>query len=408
MKKPRRLNAPPDVASSELIELRARLADAVGALRAIRGGEVDTVLVAGKKGQQVFTLEGAEHSYRMLIESMNEGALTLTTDTMILYANQRFARMVKSPLEQIAGSSLRRFLSKEDRATVRDLFSSTEAAGSKIQVWLAAADGSRLPVQISIQPLGENGSERATIGMVVTDMTEARHTEERLRALTRRVVEVQEAERGRLAVELHDNITQLLCGLLFQSQALAADIPASAVALKTEATSMRELLGQTADEVERITRDLRPGVLEQLGLVAALSSSSTEFAKRSGVAVKLVCPPLSARLSVEAELTLYRILQEALNNIQQHARARNVTISLIQRGEIVHLTIKDDGVGFDPTRSGKRPKKTPGLGLLGMRERATYVGGSLKIKSAHNAGMEIEVWLPIPIGDVARGPSELH
>ena len=105
----------------ELAELRARLAIAEETLRAIRTGEVDTVMVAGKEGSQVFTLEGAEHAYRVLIESMNEGALTLTADKMILYANQCFARMVKCPLEQVMGSSFRRFLSAADRATLRPL-----------------------------------------------------------------------------------------------------------------------------------------------------------------------------------------------------------------------------------------------------------------------------------------------
>ena len=105
--------------SRELDRVRARLADAEETLRAIRNGEVDSVVVAGKEGRQVFTLQGAEHTYRMLIESMNEGALTLTADKTILFANQRFATMVKCPLEQVLGSSFHRFLSDADRATLR-------------------------------------------------------------------------------------------------------------------------------------------------------------------------------------------------------------------------------------------------------------------------------------------------
>lgn len=155
--------------SRELARLRARLADAEETLRAIRSGEVDAVVVAGKHGPQVFTLQGAEHAYRVLIESMNEGALTLTADKMILYANQRFARMVKCPLEQVMGSSFRRFLSAEDRATLRALLKRADKSGSKIQVLLIAGDGSQMPAQISIRPLARNGFNRATIGMVVTD-----------------------------------------------------------------------------------------------------------------------------------------------------------------------------------------------------------------------------------------------
>jgi PAS domain S-box-containing protein len=384
----------------ELAKLRARLAEADETLRAIRTGEVDTVVVAGKQGPQVFTLKGAEHAYRVLIESMNEGALTLTADKMILYANQRFARMVQCPLEQVLGSSFRRFLSAEDRATLRSLMKRAGKSGSKIQVFLHAGDGSKMPVQISIRPLAKNGFTHAPIGMVVTDMTEARHNEERLRALTHRVVQVQEAERGRVALELHDNITQNLCAVLPRWQALANKLPAHEKASRGELMKLSELLGQTVDEVQRIARNLRSSVLDELGLVPALRATCTEFADRTGMSLKLACKPLTARLPAEGELALYRILQNALENVEKHARARHVTVRLRQRA-FIQLTINDDGIGFDPEHHAARRKGKGGLGLLSMRERATYVGGAFKIKSVRGAGTEIEVLIPLPPGATA-------
>jgi two-component system, NarL family, sensor kinase len=383
--------------SRELAELRLRLAEAKQTLRAIRTGEVDAVVVAGKHGRRVFTLQGAEHAYRVLIESMNEGALTLTANKVILYANQCFARMVKCPLEQVAGSSIRRFLSAADQATLRPFLKPAAKSGAKIQVLLNAGDGSPLPVQISIRPLAKNGADRATFGLVVTDLTEARRNEELLRALTHRVVQAQETERGRVALELHDQITQLLCAIVFRSQALADNLAARDGPAKGAALQLREMLGQAAEEVERISRNLRPSVLDQLGLVAALRATGTEFASRTGVAVKLACSvPLTVRLPADAELTLYRILQEALKNVEQHARARHVTVCLRRQGASVQLAITDDGVGFDPAQHPARRKGKDGLGLLGMRERATYVGGSLKIQSARRAGTEIAVHIPLP------------
>jgi two-component system, NarL family, sensor kinase len=384
------------VRARELAELRVRVAVAEETLRAIHGGEVDAVVVAGKQGDQVFTLEGAEHAYRVLIESMNEGALTLTVDKMILYANQCFARMVKCPLEQVMGGSFRRFLSAQDRATLRPLMKQAARSGSKIQVLLQAGDGSQMPVQISIRRLAKNGSSRAPIGMVVTDLTESRRTEELLRALTHRVVQVQEAERGRVALELHDGITQLLCAVLFRSQTLADKLLARDGPLKKEATKLREMLGHAVEEVERISRNLRPSVLDQLGLVDVLCDTSTEFTNRSDVSVKLDCVQLTARLPANTELALYRILQEALRNVEKHARARHVLVQLTKQGDIVQLTIKDDGIGFDPDHHPAGRKRRGGLGLLGMRERATYVGGALKIKSVRRAGTEIEVRIPLP------------
>jgi two-component system, NarL family, sensor kinase len=381
--------------SRELAKLHARLAEAEETLRAIRSGEVDAVVVPGKQGQQVFTLEGAGDAYRILIESMNEGALMLTTDKTILYANQRFAGMVKCALEQVTGSSFRRFLSAEDRATLLPLMKRADRSGSKILVRLIAGDGSQMPVQVSIRPLARQGSNRATISMVVTDMTEARRNEEKLRTLTHRVVQAQEAERGRVALELHDGITQMLCAVQFCSQALVASLSKRDGAAKGEAMKLRKMAGKTAEEVERISHNLRPSVLDQLGLIAALRDTSTEFAKRTGVSVKLACVQLIARLPADTELTLYRILQESLRNVEKHARARHVTVHLTKQGNIVQLAIKDDGLGFDPDRHLGRRNGKSGLGLLSMSERATYLGGAFQVKSAPRAGTEIEVRIPL-------------
>ena len=375
--------------------LTSRLAVAEETLRAIRSGEVDSVMVAGKEGSQVFTLDGAEHAYRVLIESMNEGALTLTADKMILYANQCFARMVKCPLEQVIGSSFRRFISAEDRATLRPLLKQADKSGSKIQVVLKAGDGSHLPAQISIRLLAKNGFNSATIGLVVTDMTEARRTEERLRALTHRVVQVQEAERGRVALELHDNITQLLCAILVRSQTLANKLLTRDGPAKREAMKLREMLGQTAEEVERISRNLRPSVLDELGLVAVLRDTCTGFAGRTGLSLKLACVPLTARLAADTELTIYRILQEALKNVEKHARARHVAVCLKKQGAFILLVINDDGIGFDPDHHPARRKGKGGLGLLGLRERATYVDGTLEVKSAPGKGTTITAQIPL-------------
>jgi two-component system NarL family sensor kinase len=391
----RRLPAGPESAG-KIAELRARLAQAEEAIRAIRSGEVDTVVVTGKQGPQVFTLDGAEHVYRELIESMNEGALTLAADKTILFANQCFARMVNYPLEQVTGSSLRRFLSLADRGLLRSLFKRTVNAGSKIQVQLICRGGSLLPAQISIRQLKPTGADHATIGMVVTDMTESRRTEDRLRALTQRVVEVQEAERGRVALELHDNITQLLCALVFSSQTLATTLARRGGPHAGEAVALREGLGQAADEVERITRNLRPGVLEHLGLVSALRGTTNEFSERTRVSVRLSFVELTGRLSGAVELTLYRILQEALKNVEKHARARHVSVGLTEPHRFVRLKITDDGIGFSPAKKTVASKKRrSGLGLLGMRERAAYVGGILKVKSVRGGGTEIDVLVPL-------------
>ena len=384
-----------------LVELTNRLAEAEEALRAIRAGEVDAVVVEGRHGPQVFTLEGEEHAYRVLIESMNEGALTLTVDKTILYSNQCFARMVKCPLEKVSGGSFSRFISAHDRTLLRALIRKPRKSGSQIQLTLLGSDGSFLPVCISIRPMVKNGAESAAFSMVVTDMTDAKRSEERLRALTHRVVQAQEAERGRVAHELHDTITQTLCGILVHSQVLANGLPAEGKASKAQALKLCDMVGKTVGEVERISRNLRPTVLDNLGLVAGLRSLGEEFTARAGLPVELDAAPLTALVPGNTELALYRILQETLRNVEKHAHARQVTISLAEERQGIQMRIRDNGKGFDPDRLPVRRAKTllgkakGGLGLLGLRERAASVGGDLKITSARRKGTEIEVWVPL-------------
>ena len=381
--------------SSGLAALRARLSEAEETLRAIRGGGVDALVVAGKHGPRVYTLEGAEHAYRVLIESMNEGALTLTAGAVILYANQCFATMVKRPLAQILGHSFQRLLPAADQAALKAFLKRSARSGSRLQVFLQSGDGSRVPAQISIRPLPKSNSRDGSFGMVVTDMTEPRRSQEMLRVLSHRLAQAQESERERVALELTDNITQPLVVILFRLQALVDKLPAHDWPARGEVVQLSELLGRTADEVERVSRSLLPSVLKNLGLVAALRAANSEFVKRTGVRIKLTCTRISPRPPVDAKLALYRIFEEALSNVEKHARARHVMVRLTQRGSFAQLAIKDDGIGFDPDHVLVKPKEEDGFGLHRMRERAEFLGGILPIKSARRAGTEIKVRIPL-------------
>ena len=376
--------------------LRARLAEAEETLRAIRSGEIDAMIAAGPDGLRVFTLEGSGYAYRALIESMNEGALILAGDKTILYANQCFASMVKIPLEQVIGGSMRRFLSAKCQAMLSPLLTSRARVSHKIQVLLKAFGGAEIPGQISARRLPGCGFNGGTVGLVVTDMTESMRNEETLRSLARRVLQVQEANLGRVAFELHNHITQLLCAVLVRSQTLADTLLSHEGVAKREANILREMLGQAAQEVERISRHLRPSVLDDLGLVAVLRDATTEFAKRTGVSLNLTCAKLSLGLPADTDLTLYRILQEALKNVEQHARAHRVSVQFRKRGGVAQLTIKDDGIGFDPMKNYPYAHNgKAGLGLLSMRERARYVSGFLTITSSPGNGTKFEVNVPL-------------
>jgi signal transduction histidine kinase len=206
-----------------------------------------------------------------------------------------------------------------------------------------------------------------------------------------------------VALELHDNITQLLCGILFRSQMLSDKLAHQDGPARDEALKLSELLSQTASEVERISQGLRPSILDHVGLTAVLREATTRFANRTGVPVKLAYAALAERLPVDTELALYRILQDALNNVEQHARAQHVTVRLSQPNHSVVLTIADDGVGFNPGHNLRRKKGRGDLGLLGMRERASHVGGVLCVKSTRRTGTEVEVRIPLSAALPATG-----
>lgn len=383
----------------ELIQLRKRLDEAQKALHAIHSGEVDTLVVPGAKGPLVFTLEGADHSYRVLIESMNEGALILDSKGVILYSNQNFADIIKCPLEQVLGTSFLNRFSDTNHGTMRLFLKSKSRIGSKIHADLEADDASMTPVQISICKLPKYRLKDASIGVVVSDMTAVRKSEEMLRALNHRVVQAQEAERGRVAYELHDGITQLLCGILFRSQALVNHLsPQGGLAMEA-AIKLNEVADLTAQEVERIARNLKPGILEDLGLVAALQNAIKEFSNRTKVIIKLTSLSLSVRLPLDIEVAIYRIFQESLRNVEKHSQARHVTVRLSKQGNSIKMVIKDDGIGITSNQNSSKHAGRSSLGLLSMRERATQMGGTLKLNSLAGLGTEIVVKIPLAVGN---------
>ena len=381
--------------SNVITELRARLEESESTLRAIRHGGVDALVVACRGGPRVFTLKGAEHSYRVLIESMNEGALMLSPGALILYANGRFSRMIGRPLRRVLGCSFHRFLSDADRQALTRILRHPARPVATLQVLLHAENGSQLPAQVSVHRLAGTGSGTAAFSMVVTDMTEARLNEATLRRLSHSLLQAQETDRRRLALELHDRAAQNLSALLIHLRLLEQRLPANSRSAHREIAAISELASRTAAVVESISRNLRPGVLEILGLVPALRAVLAVFAKRTGLLTRLVCAGVPGRPSADSELVLYRVLEEALLNVEQHAKARNVTARLGRQGSALVLSITDDGVGCDPEPGRSRRKTKGGIGLVGLRERVACVGGTLEIESTRGAGTSVSVQIPL-------------
>lgn len=222
------------------------------------------------------------------------------------------------------------------------------------------------------------------------------------RVSTSKVLGAQEAERQRIAQELHDEIGQSLTAVLL---GLKGPIDASEPEVARQLEGIRETARVALEEVRRISQRLRPGVLEDLGLRGALTGLTSEFETTTGTLVERAFGQGLPALAPETELVLYRAAQEALTNIARHADARHVSLSLSRRGEFVVLRVADDGVGAG--RGAVTGASGSGTGIAGMRERARLVGGTARVGALGRGGRGpgTEVVLEVPIDtpvDAAR------
>jgi two-component system sensor histidine kinase UhpB len=198
----------------------------------------------------------------------------------------------------------------------------------------------------------------------------------------RAAIQAQERERRRIARDLHDEVNQALTAVSLRLQATVEHSPP---ALRPELLETKRLAGQAMEELLTLARQLRPAVLDDHGLVPALDSQIRLFGEQTGMAAEFVLAGGPPRLTPEQQLVAYRVCQESLSNVAQHAGASRVTVELSCVGAIM-LTIVDDGAGFAARRDG-------GLGLSGMRERALLVGGRLAVRSVPGRGTRVELVL---------------
>lgn len=259
---------------------------------------------------------------------------------------------------------------------LRQAFVPLERLARRMETVDLLRPGQRLPV------------ESGKVGRVVHAFNEMLdRLENERRESGRRALAAQEAERLRIARGLHDEVGQVLTGVLLQLDAFADAI---AFDRRDELVETKQAVRQALEEVRRISRELRPEMLEHLGLVSALTELTRTFSRLSGIPVDRRFATELPSLSAEAELAVYRIAQESLTNVARHADAHRVTIALEPAGDSVVLLVTDDGHGF---AGGVVPEGHGGL--RGMRERAVLLSGSLGIGPGRDGGVEIRLEVPV-------------
>lgn len=266
----------------------------------------------------------------------------------------------------------------------------TFAAGTMplIETRSRRKDGSFFPVEVSVA-IFEAVGEKYVFG-VVRDITARKQAENAQRTFAQRMLQTLEAERQRVALELHDEVGQGLAtvGVLLRSLECTPDAtpPSTRPALAATLATIRDI----TESVARIVRDYHPTELLVLGLEDTLHTHARQFAEHHALTLRLATTPVAGVLDHDRELHLYRVAQEALANVARHARASRVLVRLQRHREHVVLTVRDDGIGIAAGRM-----TAPGLGLVTMRERAELMRADLRIKTLPRGGTEVRVAVPI-------------
>jgi len=396
---PRKL--PSSTPSDQQTKLLARLKTAEETLRAIQSGEVDALMVSGRRGEQVVSLKGGEPAYRMLVEAMSEGAATLSRNGAVLYCNRRFAELMCRPQEKIIGIAVQSLVAKTERERFEVFLAEAPKAFAKGEFNLRCRDGSLVPVYLSLNRL--RGYKGHALGMVITDLSEQKRkqaaeikqAEAMRRLLLEHMLSGQEEERRRIARELHDEAGQLLTSLLVGLRTL--EDARNLADVKAQGHRLRKITAQAIDEVGRLARGLHPTVLDDHGLGVALSRYVTEYVKTHIIAVDLKLNELDSNILPSAvQIGLYRIVQEALTNVARHSGAKAVSIKFARLATALEVAIVDDGCGFDAKAVAVSSHR---LGIHSMRERVAMFGGTISFASQRR-GTKIVVRVPLANQDV--------
>ncbi|HEX6850832.1 MAG TPA: histidine kinase [Candidatus Polarisedimenticolaceae bacterium] len=233
-------------------------------------------------------------------------------------------------------------------------------------------------------------------------LEQSRHLQQQLRHLSHQILHAQEEERKRISRELHDEIAQTLVTINLQLANLARHVTADPRTLRRKIAETRRRVEASVEIVRRFARELRPTLLDDLGLIPALHAFMKELSKQYGLRTRLTAPASTEQLAISLRTVLYRVAHEALTNVTRHANASRVDVTIRKTAKLVSMTIADDGKSFPAKRVTHSPKGTH-LGLLGMKERMEMVGGSLRIESLRGKGTTIHAEVPTgPTPDAAK------
>jgi PAS domain S-box-containing protein len=345
-------------------------------------------------------LSAARARYFDLYQLAPVGYCTLDEQGLIRQANLAAASMLGQPPAALLDQPLTAFILSQDQDSYYLYRRRAGSAGHapSCELRMKCSDGTLLWVQLAIT-LARNAQGGPELRVVMSDVTQHKQVESALREsvqqsrrLSRRVIEAQETERRRIAMELHDELGQALTAIKINLQVGERFQGQTPVELSAENV---RIVDEALVQMRRLAYALRPSMLDDLGLAAALRSIAQQTAQRSGLTIR--CEPDLAvqRLAPEVEIAVFRIAQEALTNIVRHAQARQVQMTLRREDGMLVLSVQDDGCGFALEDVRARAATGGSLGVLGMEERAALIGAELQITSAVGQGSRLCLRYPL-------------
>jgi len=370
----------------------------IGTLAANAGLAIHTAFL-------VNTVMTARSQHIALLESTGEGIYGVDLEGRCTFINNAGASLLGYRAEDLIGQSMHTLIHHTRRdgspypaeaCSIYRAYRTGQVCRADDEV-LWRGDGSCFPAEFSSSPLYEGG---ILTGAVITfrDIAERKRAEDMRAHLVDRLIRAQEEERQRIARELHDETEQALASVLVGLRAM--EEVATLKAMHQSASTLRQVTAHALDELQRLVQGLRPTLLDEMGLAAALQRLCTDFAQAHGIRVELHVGGNLAERSLPSpiEITLYRIVQEALTNIAKHAGATTVSILIQPIAFSVRLVVEDNGVGFEPETIRQTAAPQGRLGLYGMEERAKLAGGVCTVESAKARGTTIHVELPLVPG----------
>jgi PAS domain S-box-containing protein len=318
------------------------------------------------------------------------GIVVRNLEGQLLFANRFLCSMLGSSEEEMRSRHCVDFSLSEDAEKDSALFQQLRAGlidRYQTEKRFIRRDGSLIWGRLSISLLNRTSP---LVLSTVEDITERKLAEEAFADVSRKLIEIQEKERTRIARELHDDINQRLALLAIEVDTLNLNPPNSAAELSRQLTEVWEGINEVSAEVHLISHQLHSPKLEHLGLVSAMTGLCREFAARQKVEIDFKSDDIRQRVSKDTSLCLFRILQEALHNAAKHSGARQFEVRLGCASNQLHLAVSDRGAGFDVESAMNKG----GLGLISMHERVRLMSGTILIESKPMAGTTVHVRLP--------------